>query len=384
MIHYITIWGENKLGRKLSYSPGGLKKAKYVVDVLSRIDDVKIVSFASGGREWNGCYSKANQKWENNIDIEFCYTFGSKYKYFRMIERWLNILQMIFYFIRVPKDDVIVVYHERYFRYAIKFLKKIRSTPKIILQVEELYTMVGNHPRKMIDTEINSIREADAYILVNDIISSILRLKTPLSCVAYGPYKINDISINEMSFMDNKIHVIYAGTFDRIKRGAEMAVNACRYLPENYCVHIAGFGKPDEVSYIQLLIEKIKSVSQCEIIFEGCLSGKDYDNLLSKCVIGLSTQVSAEFKYSDTSFPSKVINYLSYGLTVVSTKIKVLEISKISDLVSFYTEDNPKAVAEAILSCPLREKNYSIQRIKELDKTFVKQIKEIIQCLKKR
>lgn len=54
MIHYITIWGENKLGRKLAYSPGGLKKAKYVVDVLSRIDDVKIVSFASGGREWNG------------------------------------------------------------------------------------------------------------------------------------------------------------------------------------------------------------------------------------------------------------------------------------------------------------------------------------------
>ena len=177
MIHYITIWGENNLGRRLAYSPGGLKKAKYVVDVLSRIDDVKIVSFASGGREWNGFYRKTKDKWRDNIDVEFCYTFGSRIKYFRMLERWFNILQMIFYFIRVPKDDIIVVYHERYFRYAIKFLKKIRSTPKIILQVEELYTMVGNHPQNMIDTEINSIREADAYILVNDVISSILCLK---------------------------------------------------------------------------------------------------------------------------------------------------------------------------------------------------------------
>lgn len=382
MIHYITIWGENKLGRKLAYSPGGLKKAKYVVDVLSRIDDVKIVSFASGGREWNGFYSKASQKWRDNIDIEFCYTFGSKSKCFRMIERWFNILQMMFYLIRVPNDDIVVLYHERYFRHAISFLKFFRSTPKIILQVEELYTMVGNYPQKMIDKEINSIRKADAYILVNDVISSILRLDTSLFCVAYGPYKANNISINEMPFKDNKIHVLYAGTFDRIKRGAEMAINACRFLPEKYCVHIAGFGKSDDISYIRLLIEKIKSVSQCEIIFEGCLSGKNYDNLLSKCSIGLSTQVSGEFKYSDTSFPSKVINYLSYGLTVVSTKIKVLEISKVSDLLSFYREDDPKAVANAIINSPLIEKKYAIQKIKVLDKMFEKQIKEIIQCLR--
>ena len=73
MIHYITIWGENNIGRNLSYSPAGLKKAKYVVDVLSRIDTTKIVSFANGGCKWNGLYRKTTQEWNDDISIEYCF-----------------------------------------------------------------------------------------------------------------------------------------------------------------------------------------------------------------------------------------------------------------------------------------------------------------------
>lgn len=148
-------------------------------------------------------------------------------------------------------------------------------------------------------------------------------------------------------------------------------------------MHIAGFGKPEDINYITYLIEKIKTISKCEIIYEGCLSGIDYDDLLANCSIGLSTQVSGELKYSDTSFPSKVINYLSYGLTVVSTKIIVLEVSKVSDLLSFYSDDTPRAIADAILNCPILDRKLAIRRIVELDSSFEKQLKEIILCLRK-
>lgn len=383
MIHYISIWGENNLGRKLVYSPAGLKKAKYVVEVLSHIDKIKIVSFASGGRKWNGLYCRSTQNWTENINIEYCWTFGSSSKYLRMLERLLNILQMLVYLLKIPKHDVVVFYHERYFRHAIKILRFFKTSPKLVYQVEELYTYAGNHPQKMIDTEIDSIKQADAYILVNDLISSILQLdNSKPSCISYGPYVTHNVE-SDSKANDARIHVVYAGIIDRIKRGAEMAVKACAYLPENYCVHIAGFGKEEDVNLITSLITSIRAVSKCEIIYEGYLAGKDYDNLMSKCSIGLSTQVSGELKYSDTSFPSKVINYLSYGLTVVSTKIKVLEICKVSDLLSFYTEDDPKAVAKAIVSCPLVDKMYAIHRINELNNSFEKQITKIIQCLRK-
>lgn len=383
MIHYITIWGENNIGRNLSYSPAGLKKAKYVVDVLSRIDTTKIVSFANGGFKWNGLYRKTTQEWNDDISIEYCFTFGSSNKYVRMIERCINILQMCLYLLRVPKNDVIVFYHERYFKHAIKFLRIFKKKPKIIYQVEEIYTLAGNYTQKMVNEEIQSIKQADAYILVNDIISSILELPSfKPSCISYGAY----MPQNAQPYIwesDDRVHVVYAGIFDRIKRGAEMAINACKYLPRNYCIHIAGFGKPDDVNYITSLIETIRKDSKCEIIYEGCLSGNDYDKLMSKCSIGLSTQTSGEFKYADTSFPSKVINYLSYGLTVVSTKIKVLELCKISDYLSFYSNDTPQAVANAIVNCPIIDRQKAKLKIKELDNVFQTQLQNIIQCLKK-
>lgn len=382
MIHYIALWGENELGRQLSYSPAGLKKAKYVVNVLSRIEDTKIVSFASGGQEWNGFYKGINTKWNDKMKIGYCFTFGSSNKYLRMIERMFNILQLFSYLIKVPNDDIVVIYHERYFRHAIRLLRLFKSAPKIILQVEEIYTLAGKYPKCMVDTEIKSIKRADAYILVNDIISSVIKLPCSVpSCVSYGPYLINEIDCDSNSQYD-KIHVVYAGIIDRIKKGAEMAVRACQFLPKNYCVHIAGFGEKSDVDYIIGLIGEIRSTSKCDIIFEGCLNGKDYDNLIAKCGIGLSTQVTGKLNYSDTSFPSKVINYLSYGLTVVSTKIKVLELSKVSDLLSFYIEDNPKAIANAILNCPMVGKQKAIQRIEKLNNTFENELKEVILCLR--
>ena len=57
MIHYFTTWGENNLGRKLSYSPAGLNKAKYVVGKLSTIDFVRVASFASGGLSYRNTRS---------------------------------------------------------------------------------------------------------------------------------------------------------------------------------------------------------------------------------------------------------------------------------------------------------------------------------------
>lgn len=383
MIHYFMLWGENPLERKLAYSPAGLKKAKYVFDVLSRIDKTRVVSFASGGRKWNGFYRPTCTLDEDNRDIFYCSTFGSSSKYLRMLERWFNIIQMTLYLIRIPKHDIAVFYHERYFRYAMRFCRLFRRSPKYVLQVEEVYTLAGNHPQDMIDKELASFNDADAYILVNDLLSSVLHLEmSKPSCVSYGPYRVQASSLVPMP-TDNKVHVVYAGIIDQIKRGAEMAVKACRFLPSNYCVHIAGFGKYEDIAFLLSLIEDVRKESECEILYEGCLSGSDYDKLMNRCSIGLSTQVSGELKYSETSFPSKVINYLSYGLTVVSTRIQVLEKCKVADLLSFYDSDRPNFVAEAILNCPIIDKEVAKDRIHELDNQFEANLKNIIQCLQR-
>lgn len=383
MIHYFMIWGGNPLGRKLAYSPAGLKKAKYVFDVLSRIDKTRIVSFASGGNCWNGFYRGILIRNKDNQEIYYCSTFGSSNKYIRILERWYNIVQMTLYLIRIPKHDIAVFYHERYFRYAMRFCKLFRKSLKYVLQVEEIYTFVGKHPQKMIDTELRSINNADAYILVNDLLSEVLHLDISKPfCISYGPYTVHTSSVVQMP-SDHKIHVVYAGIIDQIKRGAEMAVKASRYLPDDYCIHIAGFGNNADLSSLLSLIEQIRNESECEIIYEGCLTGSDYDILMNRCSIGLSTQVSGDFMYSDTSFPSKVINYLSYGLTVVSTRIPVLEKCEVVDLLSFYDDNNPILIAEAIRSCPIIDKDVAKNRINSLNDKFEADLKNVIQCLQR-
>ena len=379
MIHYFSIWGENNLGRELSYSPAGLKKAKYVLDVLSRIDTTRVVSFASGGSKWNGFYHSL-LICDNNQEFYYCSTFGSSNKYLRMIERWFNILQMVLYILKLSSTDIVVFYHERYFSHAIRFCRFIRRKPKLILQVEEVYSLAGNYPLKMIRNEIDYIRKADAYILVNDIISEKLTLDTlkPF-CVSYGPYQLQNSTYVPQT--DNRIHIVYAGVIDKIKRGAEMAVKACKFLPKNYCLHVAGFGNDVDVAYLKSLIEEVNKEGSCEILYEGCLIGSDYNNLMNKCSIGLSTQVSGEFKYAETSFPSKVISYLSYGLSVVTTKIKVLELCEISDLLSFYNSDDPEVIADAIRECPIIEKKTAQERILKLDKEFEQNLRNIVQDL---
>ena len=146
-------------------------------------------------------------------------------------------------------------------------------------------------------------------------------------------------------------------------------------------MHVAGFGNDDDVAYLKSLIEEVNKDGSCEILYEGCLIGSDYNNLMNKCSIGLSTQVSGEFKYAETSFPSKVISYLSYGLSVVTTKIKVLELCEISDLLSFYNSDDPEVIADAIRECPIIEKKTAQERILKLDKEFEQNLRNLVQNL---
>ncbi len=72
-------------------------------------------------KKWNGFYGKKVCFTEDKHEIIYFFTFGSSCKYFRMLERWVNIVQLMLYLIALPKDDIAAFYHERYFRFAMNF-----------------------------------------------------------------------------------------------------------------------------------------------------------------------------------------------------------------------------------------------------------------------
>jgi len=116
------------------------------------------------------------------------------------------------------------------------------------------------------------------------------------------------------------------------------------------------------------------------VTYEGVLSGDDYIRFLQRCDIGLSTQ-NPEAEFNDTSFPSKILSYLSNGLRVVTVKIPVVEMSAIGDLCTYYEKQDPKEIADAILYAG-RERDVDCRkRIRDLSVEFENEILKLLKAM---
>ena len=84
---------------------------------------------------------------------------------------------------------------------------------------------------------------------------------------------------------------------------------------------------------------------------------------IQKCDIGLSSQ-NPDGQYNTTSFPSKVLMYLSNGLSVVSIDIPVLRDSKVTKCIFYAKSKEGKDIAEAL---KYNEPHKAIVRHTEID-----------------
>lgn len=114
--------------------------------------------------------------------------------------------------------------------------------------------------------------------------------------------------------------------------------------------------------------------SKAAITYDGLKKGIEFIEFLQSCHIGLSTQ-KPDGEYNDTSFPSKVLTYMSNGLAVVTIRIPVLEKSAIADALTFYETPNGKVLADAIKHCNYQQSSRELLDI--LDKTFKQNLKTL-------
>lgn len=278
----------------------------------------------------------------------------------------------------IENNDVVIAYHSLVYISILKKLRK-RKNFKLILQVNEVYADVtGNDfARKK---EIGWINGADAYLFSTEKLTDVIDCSKKKYVVCPGTFlvePIRNISKEEQEKRD-RIDVIYAGTFDFRKGGGELAVNTAKYLTSNYHIHICGFGNDEQISLIVKKIEDTAKSCACEISFEGCLHGEDYIQLLQKCDIGLSTQ-NPESAFNASSFPSKILSYMSNGLQVVSIRIPVIEDSSVGDYMYYYDTSSPEAVAKAIMKVDLDNCRDPRSIIENLNADFCENIRTILE-----
>ncbi len=373
-IIYVCEYSNEKVKeRNLSFSPAGITKMEYMIKLLSSFDEKLIVYSTSRTLSKTKKYKKF-QYTEKNIDYIFRSTKARKNKIGRRLE-FISAKRKLFNFLmRLRKEDVVFVYHENYYLKTINLAHKIKKF-NLVYEVEELYHVAANSSQKLIDNEIKYIKQADKYVLSTELLNDYVNRENKPNVIIHGSYNLENITIKNIK-EDEKIHLVYAGTLERVKEGAYNSINLAKYLDQNYVIHILGFGSEKEVAIIVDLIEQSNNVNSCRVVFEGVKTGEEYFNFLQKCQIGLSLQ-NPKDSFNFTSFPSKILVYLQNNLRVVSYKLPVLEKSLLSKYLLLCDYDN-KNVATNIKNIKFNAEYDFPQIIEDLDKKAKVEIEQLI------
>lgn len=370
-IHYIAEYSGTNNNYVRKGSPAGFAKMSYFENVFNSIGvDYEIYSTSQA-------VSPPRQKKRRDGRIVYRSSFLTKNKYIFLFERFWAILQLLIYLIKIPKNNIVFVYHERYYAPWIKVAHRLKRW-KLIYEVEEIYgDAAGNS--KMAASEHKYLSLADAYIFPTILLNQDINMKDRSYLINHGTYEVAKAFSNDKR--DDKIHCVYAGTFDQTKGGVMSAVASAEFLDDRYILHVLGFGSEREKEQVMRLIEDVSKRTRCKITYDGLLKGEEYLKFIQSCNIGLSTQ-NPLGSFNGTSFPSKVLSYMANGLRVVSARIKVLETSEVNDWLYYYDECTPQAIAATIRLININDNYDSKKKILELDKEFKADFKKLIETLK--
>lgn len=367
---YYLIHFDNKTNRNVT--PSAITKGKYVASALASCSsEVEIVSLAYPTKD------SQDEVYYQVSENVICHLFKGKYSNNRII-RYLNHKlydKKIRKYLKqnVKKDDIVVVYHSLANMKLVKYIKK-NITDKIVYEVEEIYGDVIND-EKAKTKELKAFKNASSYIFSNDYLNSIINTKQLPYVTCYGTYEIP--TLYKESFNDNLIHCLYAGTLAQNK-GALNAINVAKYLPNNYLIHILGFGSEKDIADIKNAVNEVNnSYGTTKVIYEGLKLNEEYLKFIQKCQIGLCTQ-NIDAAFNTTSFPSKILSYMSNGLEVVGVNIAAIKNSKVGQYIQFYNVPDEKEIANAILNINLNNKTNNVDVVKELDKEFKEDLKDML------
>ena len=368
-IKIVTYFSDWKSPVKRTGSLSGMNVINYILKVLTGSGYyVKIISpsWVTGGTEKLYISSEECQL-DDHVSIIKAPSISGDTRLKNFIKKVFSRVWLIGYLLKnIKKDEVIFLYHEPTLMFPIKILKLIRK-PNIIMINEELYSDIPKFSYLNKNKEINYLKKTpSAYIFPTILLEQIVNYTKKPYEILHGTY-FSEKDRN-CKFNDDKTHILYAGTFN-VSKGGAVAVSIGEFLDENYHIHIIGFGSDSEKKELLCKLEEVQKKAKCNITFDGLKSGEEYIKFVQACDIGLSPQNPAA-SYNETSFPSKVLSYLSNGIRVVSVKIKALETSAVNDLLFYYDSSEPEKIADVIKTLDMSAPYDSRKKIEELDKDF--------------
>lgn len=378
---YFGYYADERKNKNVNCTLSAVNKMHYIATrMVSIAGSVEIVSAVT---PYQGNQEDEVYEIESSLSVRYFKASSAKNRVLNVIKRTLRNVRFFNWAYRnIKQNEVILVYHSLGYMKIFRLLKKLKKF-SMILEVEEVYSDVLEN-QQLRDAELQFMNLADAYIFPTELLSRAVNKTNKPEVIIYGAYSIESVVDEPEVFDTESNHILYAGTFDPRKGGVYAAINAIKNLPENYHLHVLGFGTDEDVQRIEKLTNEMNQRSKAKVSYDGLKSGEDYVRFLQSCDVGLSTQ-NPNASFNDTSFPSKILSYFANGLKVVSVRIPVVETSKIGDLVFYYDEQEPRAIADAIIKACETEIIEDVRdRINKLDADFTADLKTLVDRIERK
>lgn len=357
--------GVQAASTKIDYIIQAINKNGVAVDLISKSGvSEKGFAFDAGGVIRQG---------ENTL--RHFVSFGCMGSPLRVLSRWLNTFHFLIWFLfNVKQDEEIWVYHSLGYCKLLIWLKKIVGF-KLIGEIEEIYQDVHQQSAATSAAEYKFHTICDKFVYPNVLLNPICNpLNKPYVVVHGLYYTVPDMGVR---FNDKDVHALYSGTFDPEKGGVQVAIGMTEYLPENYHVHITGFGDEKLITELKILAKSVAAKSKAKLTFHGFISREELNELMQKCQLGLCTQ-PPHTKLNATSFPSKILNYMANGLVVLCGKNEAITKSAVGDIVVYYDSENLKDIAAAVVAAAKRGGNECRARLVQLDEEFTTRLNDFL------
>ena len=272
-------------------------------------------------------------------------------------------------------DQIIVLYHSYLWIFLIPLLKLTKA--KIILQVNEIFYNAGSHKSyiyKALERKMFSI--VDAFIISSKEVLPFINI-SPVNKKIIGeiPGPIIKPLLSSNPSSGNKTRLVYAGIIDsNNKRGAFISIDLAKKLDDsNYQIDIYGYGDNQSLNMLITEIKTNNKISRSKVNFHGSVPPKNLPNILKKYDIGLAIQ-DRRASFSESSFPSKILTYMSAGLSVIATPTSAVLSWDHKDLIYVYKDKGLDDLKEYIKRFNKYEVNSN--NAKNLDYLIKKDIKE--------
>lgn len=375
MYHYINNFvsqSESIKHREPISIGAGFDRVMFIAKAIN--EETCIVSMGAGKKK--GFFKKVIEKHSLKIKIIYLPQWHITFFKKKLRHIFYSFFLLLYLVREVKSQDTLILYNgsKSFFMIIPVLVFKIFRKTKYILEIEELYSY--KRKKNMLSFSENiSIKYASGYVIVNNNIRKFIYNQKPtLLNAGYFSYEYNILADYKENNNKN-LQIIYSGRLDK-GSGIEIFLESLKFITTKCSVVITGKG--ELASYVNSFENSNPLI---DFKYLGLLNNKDYHELLCNTQIAVNP-IWVKNDFTDVSFPSKVLQYLAYGLQVVSSNIKALDVlNGLRENIYIYNNDSSLQLAEQVnrlLRSGFSNRSLIIEETKKYFDNSTNQLKEFI------